>query len=244
MAGATCWRRGPPTAFGKASVAFDRPLCAAAQDRAYRPLLISAGKRPPPPRRQPGESPGGDSKREVPDWKVRSRHGKSYESKGRRRGRPAWQRSPNDTPLRDGNRDRVIGLLTDRAVRTLIYYFSETNMHLFYWLSIFYKEHQIPRDGHWDDVSGETFLRTLLNMPMETASAPQARDPIYSRSRGCGVDPRNLAQRIMDIRSQIAKEMTQDLKDVSQENTGLLRETLTISFSLDNIVAHPIDPTS
>lgn len=133
----------------------------------------------------------------------------------------------------------------------------------------------------------------------------QARDPIYSRSRGCGVDPRNLAQRIMDvslsytclctpvcdvwqpklqpemvcgvqcifsiifacgacaavspihvyrwkvlvvaclqIRSQIAKEMTQDLKDVSQENTGLLRETLTISFSLDNIVAHPIDPTS
>lgn len=36
--------------------------------------------------------------------------------KNRRRGRPAWQRSPDDTPMRDGNRDRLIGLLTERYV--------------------------------------------------------------------------------------------------------------------------------
>lgn len=44
----------------------------------------------------------------------KSGKGSSYENKKRRRGRPAWLRSPDDTPLRDGNRDRLMGLLTDR----------------------------------------------------------------------------------------------------------------------------------
>lgn len=44
----------------------------------------------------------------------RSDKGQSYSNSKRRKGRPAWQRSPDDTPLRDGNRDRLMGLLTDR----------------------------------------------------------------------------------------------------------------------------------
>ena len=46
----------------------------------------------------------------------RSGKGSSYSNKNRRRGRAAWLRSPDDTPLRDGNRDRLMGLLTDRYV--------------------------------------------------------------------------------------------------------------------------------
>lgn len=45
----------------------------------------------------------------------------------------------------------------------------------------------------------------------------------------------------MQIRTQIAKEMTQDLKDISSENALLMRETVTFSFNLDNIVVHPVD---
>ncbi|KAK9798982.1 hypothetical protein WJX73_007665 [Symbiochloris irregularis] len=192
-----------------------------------------------------GQRPKGrpSEDRPVPAWKIRSgsKHGKSYENKTRRRGRV--ERNPNDTPLRDGNRDRVIGLLTERAVKTLIYYLSETNMHVYYWLCTFYRDHAIPRDGHWDDVSGETFLRTLLNMPIEHAAVPMGRNasPLHSLGRGCGVDPRNLAQRIMDIRTQLAAEMIQDLKEVSAENATLMRETVTLSFNLNNVVAHPVD---
>jgi hypothetical protein len=40
------------------------------------------------------------------------------------------------------------------------------------------------------------------------------------------VDPRNLAQRIMDIRSQLAEEFIQDLKQVAEENSLLLRWVL------------------
>lgn len=70
-----------------------------------------------------------------PDQNPRSRKGASLENKKRRKGRPAWTRKPDDTPFRseasvsllvtkagyqpgsfcrDGNRDRLVGLLTER----------------------------------------------------------------------------------------------------------------------------------
>ena len=51
------------------------------------------------------------------------------------------------------------------------------------------------------------------------------------------VNPRDIAQRVMEIRSQIAKEWIEELKLVSEENSLLMRETLTSSFSLDNVTA-------
>jgi hypothetical protein len=50
----------------------------------------------------------------------RSSKGSSYSDKKRRRGRAAWLRSPDDTPLRDGNRDRLMGFLTERYVLQLV----------------------------------------------------------------------------------------------------------------------------
>ena len=44
---------------------------------------------------------------------------------------------------------------------------------------------------------------------------------------------RNIAQRVMEIRGQIAKEMIQDLMEVGEENSLLMRETLLTSLSLD-----------
>lgn len=152
-------------------------------------------------------------------------------------------RSPDDTPLRDGTRDRTIGLLTQRAVRTLAYYLSETNPNVYHWLTVFEKNHPIPRDGAWDDVSGESFLRLLLSMPIEHASYTSGKTAMYSCNAGCGVDPRNIAQRIMDIRVVLAKEMAQDLSNIVEENSELMRETIQQSFalSLDNVVSHPLD---
>lgn len=36
-------------------------------------------------------------------------------------------RDPDDSPMRDGNRDRLYGLLTERACSTLVWYTFETN---------------------------------------------------------------------------------------------------------------------
>lgn len=118
----------------------------------------------------------------------------------------------------------MVGLLTERSARTLLFYLQETNLNLYYWLSAFMQAYPIPRvrhscalaqsslaspndcihgsevgkdtsgihilpaalcdavnnwnrcqqfvckqDGAWDDVSGETFLRTLLSMPTQGA---------------------------------------------------------------------------
>ncbi|BDA42224.1 hypothetical protein COCOBI_03-1110 [Coccomyxa sp. Obi] len=183
-------------------------------------------------------SEGGGNKDDKSN--PRSRKGSSYENKNRRRGRPAWQRSADDTPLRDGNRDRLIGLLTERAARTLLYYLSETNQHLYYWFSIYIRDNPIPRNGHWDDVSGETFLRNLLSRGIEKAQYTLGHGEMYDHFGACGVDPRNIAQRVMDIRTQIAKEMVQDLGNIAEENSLLMRETLFLAFNLDNVVDHPL----
>jgi hypothetical protein len=78
-------------------------------------------------------------------YRARSGKGGSFDDEKRRRGRPAWQRSPDDTPMRDGNRDRVIGLVTERAARTLCYYLSETNLNVYHWLMRFMDENPIPK---------------------------------------------------------------------------------------------------
>ncbi|KAL0020346.1 hypothetical protein WJX79_000198 [Trebouxia sp. C0005] len=173
-----------------------------------------------------------ERKRPEDNNRARSRKGKSVENQKRRKGRPAWQRKPDDTPFRDGNRDRLVGLLTERAARTLCYYLSETNLNVHHWLMTYMQKYPIPRSGAWDDVSGETFLRKLLSMPTEHAKWTTGRDPLYDNIPGCGVDPRNLAQRIMAIRSQVALEFIEDLKEVSEENSVLLRESLVASLSL------------
>lgn len=57
-----------------------------------------------------------------------------------------------------------------------------------------------------------------------------------------GIDPRSIAQRIMDIRSQLAREWIEDLADVSEENALLLRETA--AASLRTIAEHPFDSST
>ena len=71
----------------------------------------------------------------------------------------------------------------------------------------------------------------------------QGRDSMYDNFGTCGVDPRNIAQRIMDIRSEVAKEFLADLSNIAEENALLMRESITESFSLDldATAVHPFE---
>ena len=92
-------------------------------------------------------------------------------------------------------------------VRTLATYLSETNLNLYHWLIAVERAVPIPRDGSWDDVSGTTFLRTMLALPISDAAYDVGRDDMYNNFKGMQVDPRSMAQRIMEIRKAIAAEM-------------------------------------
>lgn len=63
----------------------------------------------------------------------------------------------------------------------------------------------------------------------------QGVDSLYDCTGRLIVDPRNVAQRILEIRSQIAKEWIEELKSVSEENALIMRETVVSSFSMENI---------
>mmetsp|Transcript_14180 Transcript_14180/g.36570 ORF Transcript_14180/g.36570 Transcript_14180/m.36570 type:complete len:249 (-) Transcript_14180:562-1308(-) len=149
---------------------------------------------------------------------------------------------PDDSPLRDGNRDRLLGLLTRRAARTLLFYCSETNQHLYNWLNDYIKEEVIPNEGQFEDVSGETFLMKLMLKPAVQVRAQPWVDPIFDCSKPLTVDPRQVAQRIMDIRVALAKEFQEDLKRVDEENMELLKRSLMASLDAKT-VAHPVVPS-
>jgi hypothetical protein len=192
-----------------------------------------------------------------------------------------------------------MGLLTERAAKTLLYYFFEMNPTLYGWFNMYLKDNEIPREGNWDDISGETFLRTLLSMQIEETNWGKqvGVENLYNSFGGLIVDPvrvclchpdadrsdrrprtlstrvpgptrptrltrltrptrltrltrlvhhplgqRNIAQRVMEIRGQLAKEMIQDLSQVGEENSLLMRETLLTSLSLDVDAEDPGNP--
>ena len=220
-------------------------------------------------------SPGRDS-RDDGGARLRFKSNRKWAeaNKARRKGRPAHLRSPNDSPLRDGNRDRLIGLLTKRAAKTLEYYFLETNLTYHNWLAVrhtryeywhsrascalglwrhgnvapvlvhcrirtllgvhnshvmtctlehtviniavrgmvqqYIRQNEIPTTGSWDDISGESFLRKLLTAGVDEASYKGGvSDPMFSCVGTIGIDPRAVAQRIMDIRTAISREFIQ-----------------------------------
>ncbi|GAX76567.1 hypothetical protein CEUSTIGMA_g4013.t1 [Chlamydomonas eustigma] len=156
--------------------------------------------------------------------------GGSFEKKYRRRGRPAYLRSPDDTPLRDANRDFMLGVITARACRTLIVYLQETNLTVAHWLVAYMQENPLTLTGTWEDISGDNFIRKLLTMPVEAATYNIGREGLYDNAATIGVDPRSIAQRILQIRYEIAKELIQDLQLIPEDNNQLLRETLTMSL--------------
>ncbi len=56
-----------------------------------------------------------------------------------------------------------------RAAKTLLVYLQETNPTVYHWLFVYLKQYPIPTTGTWDEVSGEVFLRRMLQSPLETA---------------------------------------------------------------------------
>jgi len=205
-------------------------ICSAINRKGFRPEP-DPSQRPDPFDRHSSAR----DKQQQPAAAARSAKGVQFNAMQRRRGRPSYLRSPDDTPMRDGNRDRLIGLLTERAARTLLVYLGETNPTVAHWLHTFIKEHPIPIQGNWDEVSGEVFLRKMLSQLPQDAKMELGRDSLFDNMASQTVDPRHMAQRIMDIRVQLSREFIQDLSGVADENQVLLRETL--QSSLDNVLA-------
>lgn len=79
----------------------------------------------------------------------------------------------------------------------------------------------IPLEGNWDAVSGEEFLRNLLTGGVnETRYSGGVTNPMFCNFDTIGIDPRAIGQRIMDIRSALAKVCQPDA-DASTRRTSI-----------------------
>ena len=161
-----------------------------------------------------------------------------FEDKNRRRGRPASKRSPDDSPLRDANRDYLYGILTIRAIRTLIVYLQETNLNLSHWLAQYLMQNPITLSGSWKDISGDAWLENLIRLPTQVSKYDVGKETLYDNAASIGVDPKDVCTRILEIRKTLAKEFIEDLTDVSEANADILRASLMTSleasFKLDS----------
>ena len=84
------------------------------------------------------------------------------------------------------------------------------------------RRNPIPLEGSWDVVSGEEFLRKLLTEGVDATSYKGGvRDPLFSCVGTIGVDPRAIGQRVMDIRSALAKEFIQVSHSISNSLPAL-----------------------
>lgn len=71
---------------------------------------------------------------------------------------------------------------------------------MYHWLGDYLRAYPIPRAGEsatWDEVSGDAFLRALLAAPVQSASFALHHDGLQQVEGPVGVDPRQIAQRIM-----------------------------------------------
>jgi hypothetical protein len=92
----------------------------------------------------------------------------------------------------------------------------------------FMRAYPIPRDeGNWEDISGATFLRKLMSMPVSSANTSPKRAAVYEMTRRAGINPREVAASILSIRTQLAVEWCQDLSSgsIQEENADLMRES-------------------
>lgn len=90
------------------------------------------------------------------------------------------------------------------------------------------RAYPIPRDeGNWEDISGATFLRKLMSMPIGSANVSPKRAAVYEMTRRAGINPREVAASILSIRTQLAVEWCQDLASgaIEEENATLMRES-------------------
>lgn len=112
----------------------------------------------------------------------------------------------------------------------MIIYLQETNVVACQWLMTFMNANPITLSGSWEEISGDAFLKKLLSMPVQEHRFQNGCEDIHNNFSAIAVDPRSIAQRILEVRAQLAKELIQDVALVPEDNDLLLQQSLLASL--------------
>lgn len=85
-------------------------------------------------------------------------------------------------------------------------------------------------------------MRALVSATVHKPFSSQSDTPACLCFCVQTVDPRQVAQRIMDIRISISKEFQEDLNSIQDENMELLKKTLMASLKFSDPTGH--EPTN
>ncbi len=146
-----------------------------------------------------------------------------------------WRSAAAPQPYRSETAALVDALLTRQAVRTLLHYASETNGEIHLFLNEYLADHPLTVDAQ---NSAKAWLSELAAQPLARlsdpgrSSAPSAAGAAQTGEAGVReVSPRDVVERILALRLDVAAEVATDLGAVREANAQVLRATLARTVS-------------
>ena len=125
-------------------------------------------------------------------------------------------------------------LLTRQAVKTLLHYASETNGEVHLFLHTYIADVGAPKvdaegsAARWLSDLAATPLQRLHNPGRSSIASPAAMEQALGERE---VSPRDVVERILALRVDIAAELSADLEKVAVANGAILRATLARTLS-------------
>ncbi|CAD7701607.1 unnamed protein product [Ostreobium quekettii] len=146
----------------------------------------------------------------------------------RGRGGRRWapSRATGGSVYRGETKALLRSLVTRQALKTLLHYLEETNPQLHYFLHAHVVEHPLKMDGSSEDWLTElaaTPLTKVRDPRRSTAPTMEAEAAVKGEKE---VSPRDLAERILELRAQIAQEVAEDAELMPGFNDAVLRRAL------------------
>ena len=157
----------------------------------------------------------------------------------RTRPRPRAASSDDDGYVEDYNRSpyftqtaqRFVDLITVQAIKNTLHYLQETNGEMHMYLHAYVVEHPIARETDMD-----AWLSELASTPLtrvvdpRRSSVPGPKEEEDALRKGRKVSPRDVCERIMACRVEVAKELAGVTDGLGVRNSSVLRKALEATF--------------
>lgn len=136
----------------------------------------------------------------------------------------------NRSPYYTQTERRFVDLITIQAIKNTLHYLQETNGEMHMYLHAYVAEHPIANEDmdEWLSALASTPLTRVVDPRRSSVPGPKEEEDALRKGRK--VSPRDVCERIMACRVEVAKELAGVSNQLSVRNSSVLRKALEATF--------------
>ena len=136
----------------------------------------------------------------------------------------------NRSPYYTQTERRFVDLITIQAIKNTLHYLQETNGEMHMYLHAYVAEHPIANEDmdEWLSALASTPLTRVVDPRRSSVPGPKEEEDALRKGRK--VSPRDVCERIMACRVEVAKELAGVSSQLSVRNSSVLRKALEATF--------------